>query len=594
MRLLITFIRAYPLQSAIALGALVFANLAEAFGLSAMVPLISIVIGSSDHPASLPVVGESQAISSIERIVTEIFGTVGLTPTIGNLLIVFMAGMLLKAALVLAAKKRVGYTVASVATDLRLALLRALFRTRWEYFTRQPIGRITNAMSSQAGRSARAYHSVISLIAAIMNAMVYAVILFLVSWQATLAAIAVGLASMYMLRFLITKSKIAGKQRTKVMQSLIARMTDSLMMIKPLKTMAREHLADAVLRKKTKRLKKVMKKEVFASQALSAFQEPVSISFLAAGLYLALVVWKLPPATVFMVIFLLSKLLKKIQKIPKVYQSMVKAESAYWSLKGKTEAAQRERESLAGIYEPTLVQSIRLDSVSFAYDECLILDNVTMEFPVGSFTTIVGPSGVGKTTVVDLVTGLLRPQQGEIWIDDFPLAKIDLKKWRQMIGYVPQETLLLHDSILVNVTLGDDGPTEEDVEYALRAAGAWEFVSIQPQGIHTVVGERGHKLSGGQRQRIAIARALVHMPKLLILDEATTALDPASETAICETLQKLAGEITILAISHQPALMKVADHVYRLQDKTVVAIEDPTRANLPWQEINNEPIASPG
>jgi len=245
MRLLITFIRAYPLQSAIALGALVVANLAEAFGLSAMVPLISIVVGSSDHPASLPGVGESQAVSTIERIVTEIFGTVGLTPTVGNLLIVFMAGMLLKAALLLAAKKRVGYTVAGVATDLRLALLRALFRTRWEYFTRQPIGRITNAMSSQAGRSARAYHSVISLIAAIMNAMVYAVILFLVSWQATLAAIAVGLASIYILRFLIKKSKLAGKQRTKVMQSLMARMTDSLMMIKPLKTMAREHLADA-------------------------------------------------------------------------------------------------------------------------------------------------------------------------------------------------------------------------------------------------------------------------------------------------------------------------------------------------------------
>ncbi len=594
MRLIITFIRAYPLQSAIALGALVFANLAEAFGLSAMVPLISIVIGSSDHPASLPVVGEFQAVSTIERSVTEIFGTVGLTPTIGNLLIVFMAGMLLKAALVLAAKKRVGYTVASVATDLRLALLRALFRTRWEYFTRQPIGRLTNAMSSQAGRSARAYHSVISLIAAIMNAMVYAVILFLVSWQATLAAIAVGLASMYMLRFLITKSKIAGKQRTKVLQSLIARMTDSLMMIKPLKTMAREHLADAVLRKKTKRLKKVMKKEVFASQALSAFQEPVSISFLAAGLYMALVVWKLPPATVFMVIFLLSKLLKKIQKIPKVYQSMVKAESAYWSLKNKIEAAQRARESLAGMYEPTLLQSIRLDSVSFAYDECRILDKVTMDFPVGSFTAIVGPSGGGKTTVVDLVTGLLRPQQGEIWIDDFPLAKIDLKKWRQMIGYVPQETLLLHDSILVNVTLGDEEPTDEDVENALRAAGAWEFVSIQSQGMHHVVGERGHKLSGGQRQRIAIARALVHKPKLLILDEATTALDPASETAICETMQKLAGEITILAISHQPALMKVADHVYRLKDKTVVPIEDLTGANLPWQEIDGEPIANPG
>jgi ATP-binding cassette subfamily C protein len=169
------------------------------------------------------------------------------------------------------------------------------------------------------------------------------------------------------------------------------------------------------------------------------------------------------------------------------------------------------------------------------------------------------------------------------------LEKIDLKKWRRMIGYVPQETLLLHDSILMNVALGDKDLTAEDIEDALRAAGAWEFVSILPQGMYSVVGERGHKLSGGQRQRIAIARALVHKPKLLILDEATTALDPENEAAICKTMQNLGGAITILAISHQPALMKVSDQAYRLQNKTMVPIEDPSETGLRWQEIDAEP-----
>jgi ATP-binding cassette subfamily C protein len=264
-------------------------------------------------------------------------------------------------------------------------------------------------------------------------------------------------------------------------------------------------------------------------------------------------------------------------------------ESAFWSLKDKTQAAQRAQESLTGTYEPALTRSIRLESVSFGYDESLILENVSIRFPVGSFTAIVGPSGAGKTTVVDLVTGLLRPRQGQICIDDVSLEKIDMKKWRRMIGYVPQETLLLHDSILMNVALGDKDLAAKDVEDALQAAGAWEFISNQPQGIYTVVGERGHTLSGGQRQRIAIARALVHKPKLLILDEATTALDPLNEAAICETLRKLSGKITILAISHQPALMKVADQAFRLQNKTVVAIEDPLEASLRWQEIDAEP-----
>jgi ATP-binding cassette subfamily C protein len=187
----------------------------------------------------------------------------------------------------------------------------------------------------------------------------------------------------------------------------------------------------------------------------------------------------------------------------------------------------------------------------------------------------VGVSGTGKTTVVDLVIGLLQPQAGKIWVDDLPLAEIDLRRWRKMIGYVPQDTVLLHDSVRLNVTLGDPSLNEEDVVHALRAAGAWDFVSAMPQGMDSSVGERGGKLSGGQRQRIAVARALVQRPRLLILDEATSALDPESEVAIGRTLQELSGNLTIIAISHQPALAKSADRAYRLQDGKAVLIDNP-------------------
>ena len=194
---------------------------------------------------------------------------------------------------------------------------------------------------------------------------------------------------------------------------------------------------------------------------------------------------------------------------------------------------------------------------------------------------------------MDLIIGLLRPKTGEVWIDELPLKLVDLRQWRRMIGYVPQETLLLHDSILMNVTLGDPDITEGEAQEALRKAGIWEFVEKRPKGIYSSVGQRGLMLSGGQRQRIAIARALVRKPKLLVLDEATTALDPENEAAICETLQKLRGDITILAISHQTAIMEVADRAYRLQGKTAVAIEDPSRPDLPWKEPEVEPARSP-
>jgi ATP-binding cassette subfamily C protein len=131
---------------------------------------------------------------------------------------------------------------------------------------------------------------------------------------------------------------------------------------------------------------------------------------------------------------------------------------------------------------------------------------------------------------------------------------------------VSQETILLHDTILSNVLVGAPDLTQTDAERALHKAGAWEFVTVLPEGVHTIVGERGGLLSGGQRQRVAIARALAHQPKLLLLDEPTSALDMMSEQNICKTLQTLSQTLTIIAVSHQPALADAADHVVRLSN----------------------------
>jgi len=239
------------------------------------------------------------------------------------------------------------------------------------------------------------------------------------------------------------------------------------------------------------------------------------------------------------------------------------------------EGAKSESENPPDGAAPSLAREIRFDGVGFRYREQWILRNVALVIPAGGITVIVGSSGAGKTTVIDLVTALLRPQEGEIWIDDLPLQRADWRAWRRMIGYVPQDTVLLHDTIRNNVTLGDPELAEADAVTALRAAGIWDVVSAMPEGLDTIVGERGGKLSGGQRQRVALARALAHRPRLLILDEATSALDPETEAAICRTLEGLRGEHTIVAISHQSPLVEVADRVYRMGDglATLVATE---------------------
>jgi ATP-binding cassette subfamily C protein len=362
-----------------------------------------------------------------------------------------------------------------------------------------------------------------------------------------------------------------------------------LQSIKPLKAMARENASDLLLEKKTKRLNKALQKQVLNKELLKAFHEILMTVFLAAGLYILLIHWQMSLASVMVLAYLVSRLLKRLNKVQERYQEMIIFESAYWSLKDTIKTVKREFEKPGGDLAPELKQAIRMEKVNFAYDDDSVLRDVSLNIPVGQITSIIGPSGSGKTTLVDLVTGLLRPQHGDVWLDDVPLARVNLKSWRRMIGYIPQETILLHDTVLNNVILGDPALSVADAKDALQAAGAWEFVNRMPQAMQSIVGERGGKLSGGQRQRISIARALVHKPKLLILDEATSGLDPKSEAAVCETLKQLRGDLTILAISHQSALVEIADIAYRIMDGKILPTEShlvPDQGPANYKEIH--------
>jgi ATP-binding cassette subfamily C protein len=552
------FARAYPRHTLVMLLAQLLAGVMEGVSLTALLPMLNLAVS-----------GSSGKSGSAGKAVVSALSCLGIEPTVVSLLLVVVVGVLLKSGLVLFADRKVGYTVAQVATDLRLSLLRALLGTRWEYYVTQPMGSLTNAVSSEVMRASGAYLQGTLAVTYMVTATVYMVVALLVSWKVSLAAFAAGALLMFFLNRLVRKAKRAGRQETALMQSLLSRLADNLQSVKPLKAMGRELLAERMLETDAVKLNRALRKQVSSKAVLKSLQEPILLMVIVAGLYVSLVVWKHDLPKVMMLVFLVARLFGEQKKLQQKLQEMATSESAFWSLQKKIDDAVEQKEPDLGRTQVELRKGIRFERVSFSYGDSFILNDASLEIPAGSFAAVIGPSGAGKTTLVDLIIGLLRPQQGEVLIDGVAMAEVDVKFWRQQIGYVPQDTVLLHDTILANVTLGDSTLGEAEAEEALRAAGAWDFVSAMPEGMYTVVGERGSKLSGGQRQRIAIARALAHRPNLLILDEATSALDPESERAICATLMGLRGTITMLAISHQPALVEVADRIYRIKEQMV-------------------------
>jgi len=209
---------------------------------------------------------------------------------------------------------------------------------------------------------------------------------------------------------------------------------------------------------------------------------------------------------------------------------------------------------------------IKISDLNWKYPESLnnVLENFNLEIFKGEAVGIIGESGAGKSTFVDMLLRLYEPQHGIIYLDNVNINHIPPQTWANIISYVPQSVFLLDDTVRANVVFGRDKEDDNMVWEALRKASLDEFIQNQPNGLNTIVGERGIKFSGGQRQRIAIARALYMNPQILILDEATSALDNETEGAVMEAVDELAGEMTLIIIAHRVTTLKGCDKIYEI------------------------------
>ena len=552
------FWRAPGARSILVTCCIVLAGFSEMIGMGALVPV-------ADQLSST----KSAGSSILGGFILHSFAAVHIEPSFINLLLLVGFALVMKSLIAFLAMAYVAVSVSNVTTTLRTKLLDSVMNARWSYFTDYRPGQLSAMISMQATVAGDAYYATAQLVATVLSGVGLMFTAFLVSGGLVIYCLFATSFLAFPLYYILKQAEKSAAKQWSTANDLSSGVQDVLGNMKPLKSMARQRPFMRSFSEGIMQLRKAMIVMVVSRHAIYHGQDILGAVMVILGVFVGVAILKTPLSEMLVIGIIFYQVVDVIKRAQLHLQGATIAASAYYGLIDTISQSDRQLEPVVGTITPSLTTSISFDHVDFAYGETQVLRDATLECLAGKITVLIGPSGAGKTTVMDLIIGFYLPTKGTVAVDGVPINQISLAQWRQQIGYVPQELTLLKGTIRSNVTMADDTISDAAVHEALRLAGAKEFVAALPAGIHTDIGTMGAKLSGGQRQRISLARALVLQPKLLLLDEVTSALDDVTEAEICRNIQELAGKFTIIAITHRPAWTTIAARLYRVAEGRV-------------------------
>jgi ATP-binding cassette subfamily C protein len=468
----------------------------------------------------------------------------------------------------------------SLHSYLSIRIFQGLAYAKWSFLAAKKKSDLTTIFASELARVSGGTHFFFRLTATAILAVIQVMIAFLLSPLLTLVVIGGGLVFYVLTHNQVRQVKEMGAALSRNNRDLFFAITEHLNGIKEVKSCGLEEMHITKFRE----LREAIASNFVCFNQLQSKTQMLykvgAATFISIFFYSMVDFFHTQPQEILIIIVIFARLWPKFSSFQGGLQQVTMMLPAFFDLMDFERQCRKEKEIYLENPPPSpqgLQDKIEFKNVYYSQhpkNSIYAVKNLSFTIPAGSTAALVGASGSGKSTVADLLTGMLIPQKGQVLIDGVPLNSINVHLWRRSIGYVPQDAFLFNASIRDNMLWAFPEAKTEDIWKALHLAAVGDFVAKLPEGLDTVVGDRGMRLSGGERQRIVLARALIKKPSLLILDEATSALDRENEKRIQKAIENLRGQLTILIIAHRFSTTRQADQIIVLDQGTAVEISD--------------------
>jgi ATP-binding cassette, subfamily C, bacterial len=510
----------------------------------------------------------------------------GLRPSLwlALLLLIFMLLMALRSLFSRMQSVLTLRTALTYELSLGRRLYQAIINADWLFLVRRRSSDFTHALTGELSRVSACTYLLIGTLGNAILALVYIAIALKLSAGMTSLVLATGVALLLLSRRWMRAVHQSGTAVSETVSEVYSAATEHLQNLKAMKFYDAQ-TSDLAMFSSLQSSALQQTLESTRSQAAAAFWfEAGSLIVLGTIIVASLQILNVAPASILLLLAVFTRLFPRLAATQGQLQAFLSELPAFENLMTIYQDCVANAEVPGATSSgPALAHEIRLERVAFRYDadRPLVLKDLSLTIAAGKVTAIVGSSGTGKSTVADLVNGLLSPGTGRVLIDGAELTPQAARAWRRHVGYVAQDTVLFHDTVRANLRWANPDASEREMKESLSLAAA-EFVFELPQGLDTTVGDRGMLLSHGQRQRIALARALLRRPGLLILDEATSSLDFDNEKRILDAIEQLKGRTTVLLIAHRVSAIQRADMIYLIENGLVAESGD-------WQTLSSRP-----